>query len=206
MLGGYDNRVAENAQYHAELDSLASSLGLQTATSKTVISALSIPDSIDVLFLLSVPSAFKQTLLSAASLLLYTPSHEHFGIVPVEAMHAGLPVLAVNTGGPLETIVEGKTGWLRGSEAIGDWTAVIRRVLYDLDEAELSGMSRNGKERVEREFSLRAMGDRLEEEIDGMFDTERKSVGALWQVSILLAALGLGAAVLAALALRCVRL
>ena len=73
---------------------------------KTVPSALFIPDSIDVLFLLSVPTAFKNTLLGQSKLLLYTPINEHFGIVPVEAMLAGLPVLASNTGGPLETIVE----------------------------------------------------------------------------------------------------
>lgn len=64
-------------QYHKELDALANSLGLQTATSKTVISALSIPDSIDVLFLLSVPTAFKQTLLSNAKLLLYKIGRAH---------------------------------------------------------------------------------------------------------------------------------
>ena len=157
-----------------------------------------------MLFLLSVPSAFKKTLLSSASLLLYTPSHEHFGIVPVEAMHAGLPVLAVNTGGPLETIVEGKTGWLRGPEAISEWTDVIRKVLYELDEAELAEMSRNGRERAEKEFSLHAMGDRLEGEIDGMFTANRRSVGALWQGSVLLALIGLGVALLAALALRCI--
>lgn len=146
---------------------------MQTATSKTVISALSIPPSVDVLFLLSVPSAFKDTLLSAATLLLYTPSHEHFGIVPVEAMHAGLPVLAVNTGGPVETIVEGETGWLRDENAIDQWTKVIKTVLWEMSAKQLREMSENGKERVEREFSLRAMGQRLDGEIQDMFDKER---------------------------------
>ncbi|OAX83001.1 hypothetical protein ACJ72_02646 [Emergomyces africanus] len=170
IAGGYDNRVHENVQCHTELDDLATGLGLRTATSKTVISALSIPDSIEVLFLLSVPSAFKQTLLSAATLLVYTPSYEHFGIVPVEAMHAGLPVLAVNNGGPLETIVDGKTGWLKPANAIEDWTAVMRKALWEMDAQQAATMSANAKARVEREFSLQAMGDRLEAEIQDMFD------------------------------------
>jgi alpha-1,3/alpha-1,6-mannosyltransferase len=201
-IGGYDNRVQENAQYHRELDALATSLGLQTATSKTVISALSIPDSIDVLFLLSVPSAFKDTLLASACLLLYTPSHEHFGIVPVEAMHAGLPVLAVNTGGPLETIVDGKTGWLRPADAVEDWTEIVRKVLHEFDQKVLAEMGRVGRTRVEREFSRRAMGDRLEDEIRDMFAAQPRNVMHLWHGLALLGVVGSAAAILAALFLR----
>jgi hypothetical protein len=37
---------------------------------------------------------------------------EHFGIVPIEAMFCGLPVVAVNDGGPTETVVDGSTGFL----------------------------------------------------------------------------------------------
>lgn len=199
--GGYDHRIHENAQCHQELDALATSLGLQTATSKTVVSALSIPQSVDVLFLLSVPSAFKQTLLSASSLLLYTPSHEHFGIVPVEAMHAGLPVLAVNTGGPLETIVEGQTGWLRDADAVSDWTDVIRKVLCELDGPVLAEMGRTGRERVETEFSRRVLGERLEEEIEEMFAAERKRLEP-WLVVACVAGVAVAVAVLAALLLR----
>ncbi|KAI9043429.1 GDP-Man:Man(1)GlcNAc(2)-PP-dolichol alpha-1,3-mannosyltransferase [Aspergillus affinis] len=174
IAGGYDNRVQENVQYHKELDDLATGLGLQTATSKTVISALSIPDSIDVLFLLSVPTAFRDSLLLQSKLLLYTPINEHFGIVPVEAMRAGIPVLASNTGGPLETIVEGETGWLRDAKVDADWTAVMDKVLYGMDQTELDRMSVAAKKRVENEFSLTAMGDSLEEEIGEMLGSERR--------------------------------
>ena len=189
-IGGYDNRVQENVQYHRELDELATSLGLQTATSKTVISALSVPDSIDVLFLLSVPSAFRDMLLEHAKLLLYTPINEHFGIVPVEAMRAGIPVLASNTGGPLETIVEGETGWLRDAKKDADWTAVMDKVLYGMDQKEFDRMSIAAKERVEREFSLTAMGDRLEAEISDMLARERRPFAGLQQILVLLALSG----------------
>lgn len=200
--GGYDNRVQENVQYHRELDKLATSLGLQTATSKTVISALSIPDSIDVLFLLSVPTAFRDTLLSQAKLLLYTPINEHFGIVPVEAMRAGVPVLASNTGGPLETIVEGETGWLRDAKVDADWTAVMDKVLYEMDQEELDRMSVAAKRRVQQEFSLVAMGDNLEREISDMLASPRRPFNGFQQVFVLLAVAGIALAAFAAFVLR----
>ncbi|EAW13172.1 GDP-Man:Man(1)GlcNAc(2)-PP-dolichol alpha-1,3-mannosyltransferase [Aspergillus clavatus NRRL 1] len=202
VAGGYDNRVQENVQYHRELDELATSLGLQTATSKTVISALSIPDSIDVLFLLSVPTAFRDTLLSQAKLLLYTPVNEHFGIVPVEAMRAGIPVLASNTGGPLETIVEGETGWLRDATVVADWTAVMDRVLYKTDRKELDRMSAASRARVENKFSLTAMGDRLEEEISDMLSKQRRPFNGLHQVLFAFAVLSIVLSIFAGLVFK----
>lgn len=48
-------------------------------------------------------------LLSKARALVF-PGEEDFGIVPVEAMAAGTPVIALGTGGILESVLEGKTG------------------------------------------------------------------------------------------------
>jgi glycosyltransferase involved in cell wall biosynthesis len=49
------------------------------------------------------------TLLSTAKALLF-PGIEDFGIVPVEAMAAGCPVIAYRKGGALETVLENVTG------------------------------------------------------------------------------------------------
>ena len=51
-------------------------------------------------------------MLTRANALLYTPTNEHFGIVPLEAMSAGCPVIAVDSGGPTETVIDGTTGFL----------------------------------------------------------------------------------------------
>jgi alpha-1,3/alpha-1,6-mannosyltransferase len=147
---------------------------LSHATAKTIPTALAIPPSIEILFLLSVPGAFKSTLLRNAMLLVYTPTNEHFGIVPVEAMHEGVPVLAANTGGPLETVVEGQTGWLRDVKKVDQWTDVMRKVLVELSRSDIETLGRNGKERVKAEFSRTTMARRFENVLAEMADSKRK--------------------------------
>ena len=44
--------------------------------------------------------------------LLFPPLNEDWGVVPLEAMAHGKPVLAVNCGGPAESVVDGETGYL----------------------------------------------------------------------------------------------
>jgi glycosyltransferase involved in cell wall biosynthesis len=43
---------------------------------------------------------------------LFTPFNEDLGIIPIEAMASGKPVIAVNRGGPCETVLDGETGFL----------------------------------------------------------------------------------------------
>jgi alpha-1,3/alpha-1,6-mannosyltransferase len=174
IAGGYDPRVSENLETYNELCALADTLKLKHATAKTVITAQRIPDDIDVLFLHSVPNVFKSTLLSTARLLIYTPLNEHFGIVPLEAMLAGTPVLAANKGGPTETVVSGQTGWLRDVHKVKDWTEVMRVALEDGEGLErLKEMGERGRERVIAEFSKEKMAEVLDAEIQGMMKTRR---------------------------------
>jgi alpha-1,3/alpha-1,6-mannosyltransferase len=175
IAGGYDQRVTENVEYHKELVALAEGSGLTAATAKTVPTALGISETVQVLFLLSVPGLFKDALLANARLLLYTPPDEHFGIVPVEAMQHGLPVLASNTGGPLETIIEGETGWLRDGSNSKEWTVVMDNVLRQLPPARLEEMGRNGQERVRQHFTRSIMAENLSQEMAAMSRAKRST-------------------------------
>lgn len=51
-------------------------------------------------------------LYAGARALLYPVEYEDFGMVPVEAMGHGVPVIAHASGGPLETVIDGHTGVL----------------------------------------------------------------------------------------------
>lgn len=63
-----------------------------------------------VIFLRSFTEHQRSVLLDRCSTVLYTPSNEHFGIVPVECMYARRPVIACNNGGPLESVKHRVTG------------------------------------------------------------------------------------------------
>ncbi|KAF3221566.1 Alpha-1,3-mannosyltransferase-like protein [Orbilia oligospora] len=177
VAGGYDNRVAENVDYHSELEKLCDSLDLRHATCRNYISSLTIPSDIDVLFLPSVPSSLKSFLLRTASILAYTPENEHFGIVPLEAMLAGTPVLATNTGGPLETVLDGGvTGWLRPPEPT-EWTRILNEALFKITDEERTALGERAKSRVKENFSKESMAAALQTEFEILDKTRRKLIG-----------------------------
>ena len=184
LAGGYDPANAENISYHTELEVLASNLDLRIATARNIVSASRVPHDIQVLFLLSVPNALKQSLLRTASLLVYTPTNEHFGIVPLEAMLAGVPVLAADSGGPKETVKEGETGWLRNAEDIWTWTEVMATALGDRldDERRLEDMGEKGKKWVKETFGREEMGQRLQQEVEVALSEPRVKVKELKDV------------------------
>jgi len=97
IAGGWDPRVVENVEHEKELRNLAKELDLTD----------------NVVFLKSISNDQRLLLLENTKVLLYTPENEHFGIVPVEAMHMGCIVMACNSGGPLESVDDGKTGYLQ---------------------------------------------------------------------------------------------
>ncbi len=61
-------------------------------------------------FLGEVSDEEKLQLMKGAKAFIFAAEDEDFGIVPVEAMGQGIPVIAYRSGGVLETVVDGKTG------------------------------------------------------------------------------------------------
>jgi alpha-1,3/alpha-1,6-mannosyltransferase len=114
IAGGYDQRVLENVEHHLELVALAKKLNITER----------------VCFLRSISNDQRLLMLKHTSVLLYTPENEHFGIVPVEAMHLGCIVIACNSGGPLESVADQQTGFLLEPKA-SLWAEKINRILED---------------------------------------------------------------------------
>lgn len=65
--------------------------------------------------------------LYAGCRALIFPGEEDFGIVPLEAMASGKPVIAFGKGGALETVVEGITGTFFEAQSVEDLAAAVAR-------------------------------------------------------------------------------
>lgn len=134
VAGGYDERLEENVQNFAELQQLVIAKGLEDK----------------VRMMRNVSEEERKELFRVALAVLYTPNNEHFGIVPLEAMAEGVPVVAVNSGGPVESVENGVTGLLCENSAESFAEAVLK--------IEGGEMGKKGRERVQRYFSREILG------------------------------------------------
>jgi len=143
LAGHYDRRLPEAVALVEALQRRTLELGLAG----------------QVQFQFSPSEDERRDLLSSCNCVVYTPTAEHFGYGPVEAMAAGRPVVAVNNGGPVETVVDGTTGFLCDptGEAFSD--AIVRLVS---NKTATEAMGRAGYEHVAKHFSLDVFGESLD--------------------------------------------
>lgn len=179
VAGGFDARVRENVEHLKELEALCEQLQLRSFVIRGKLVVL--PPSTQVLFLPSVSTPLKNKLLKAAELLLYTPGFEHFGIVPVESMLQGTPVLAVNRGGPLETIVS--YDGTNGANATGYtcepnvslWAEILTRH-FNLPHETKQRLGANGVPHVQKNFSREKMTEQFLESLKSPHTNEKDAL------------------------------
>ena len=92
--------------------------------------------------------------LRRASVFVHPARWEGFGLAVLEAMLAGLPVIAANVSSLPELVLDGETGVLVPPD---DADAVARGILRALDEPQLGAA---GLERAKRDFSVERMASR----------------------------------------------
>lgn len=143
VAGGYDERVRENIEYHDELVQLAEDYNV----------------SKHVTFLKSPSDQEKKLLIQNSTALIYTPVNEHFGIVPLEAMYMRTPVIATNSGGPLETVIDCETGFLSDP----DPQMFAEKMIKFVEDQSLSEkMGEKGRKHVINNFSMKKFDQELE--------------------------------------------
>ena len=78
-----------------------------------------------------IPREDVPALLRSADVVVSVPWYEPFGMVPLEAMACGVPVVASAVGGHLDTVVEGHTGALVPPRDAGALAQRLRELLAD---------------------------------------------------------------------------
>ncbi|GAA4813765.1 glycosyltransferase [Streptomyces ziwulingensis] len=101
------------------------------------------------------------TLMGSADLVLCTPHYEPFGIVPLEAMACGVPVLATDVGGHRDSVSDGVTGRLVPPRDPGAVAAAARELLAAEELRREYGAA--GRARVLRHYTWRRVADGAEQ-------------------------------------------
>ncbi|HEY6429062.1 MAG TPA: glycosyltransferase family 4 protein [Acidimicrobiales bacterium] len=122
--------------------------GMVDAKSRSYLQALrqSVEWREDVEFICTPDDETLDELYHRALGVLFTAPSEDFGLVPLEAMACGKPVIAQRRGGPTETIIDGETGILAPGEPRGFAAAMTR--LVGMNQPQLSAMQDEARARA----------------------------------------------------------
>lgn len=135
IVGGSEAKGAAHDPETARLEQLASELGVAE----------------QVQWRGQVTQAEMPAILRSADLVVCAPWYEPFGIVPLESMASGIPVIAASVGGLIDSVVDQVTGLHvppRDAEAIASG---IARLLEDPDL--LCSLGENGRARMQSRYS-----------------------------------------------------
>jgi len=105
-----------------------------------------------------------EQVIAAAEVIVCTSHFESYGMVNLEAMASGKPVVSTRRGGPSETVIDGVTGYLVDS---GDAQQFAERVVMLLrDPALRQKMGAAGREHVVSHFSAAQMATQFMATLD----------------------------------------
>jgi glycosyltransferase involved in cell wall biosynthesis len=115
----------------------------------------------NVTFLGQVPFDVLKGHMARCKALIF-PGEEDFGMVPVEVMASGRPVIAYGRGGALETVLEGQTGLLFGEQSVEALIDAVERFeaagMDRLDQAALVAHAHRFDRAAFREGIARSLG------------------------------------------------
>jgi len=150
LAGGLDESRREDRETGAALRRAVAEHGLEDKVTLSI----------------SPSDAERMELLRRCLAVVHPTPDEHFGIVPVEAMAAGRPLVAVANAGPLETVIDGETGYLCAPTADAFAGAMAR---LGADAGLRARLGRAGRARAAL-FSRHAFGDALDGVLRGLVD------------------------------------
>jgi glycosyltransferase involved in cell wall biosynthesis len=127
---------------------------------------LGIADSVDVRLSLSIEAL--AALYRRAAVFALTSDEEGLGIVALEAMASGVPVVCTRCGGPETSVVDGETGFLVPTRDAAQFAERLVRLLSDADLRRRMGQS--ARAHVMRTFSLERTGKSFLRAYDELLD------------------------------------
>ncbi len=129
---------------------------------------LALENSVDMEVRVNITDEELVDLYSRASVFVYAPVMEPFGLAPIEAMSCGTPVIAVKEGGPRESVIDGQTGFLV-DRVPDEFASCLCRLLQD--SILRKELGENGVNYVREFWSWTRASQRLIDVVDQLIST-----------------------------------
>jgi D-inositol-3-phosphate glycosyltransferase len=133
----------------------------------------------DVIFRGSEPQDLLPEYYAAATVAVVPSRYESFGLVAVEAMACGLPVVASRAGGLKFTVEEGISGLLVSSGDAPGFACAMDRIIRDRD---LRASMQVGARQAAIRFSWQTIGPALLQLYERLVDGERENLCCLGEI------------------------
>lgn len=159
-LKGFDFLVEALANLSPELrPPMWIASNFQNPAEHQYISDLAARFGVEIEFFNNITDSSLAKLYNQASITVYAPIREPFGLVPLESMASGTPVVAVREGGMQETILDGETGFLVERDPVA-FANAIQKLLND--PALAKRMGERGRQHVLENWTWDKAAERLE--------------------------------------------
>jgi glycosyltransferase involved in cell wall biosynthesis len=126
---------------------------------RSYVESLAAMREVDLQILTSLNTDELRVLYNRAKLCVYAPHLEPFGLVPLEAMACGTPVVGIREGGVQESVIDGHSGLLVNRNPV-DFAEAIEKFLIDPNLVKQYGL--NARAHVEKNWSLENSTSQLE--------------------------------------------
>ncbi|MEE9379293.1 MAG: glycosyltransferase family 4 protein [Candidatus Lokiarchaeia archaeon] len=126
---------------------------------KKLINKLKIPNK-NVVFYGFIDNEKLNYFYANSTLTLYPSIDEPYGLIPLESMRMGTPVIAYKGGGPSETIKDGQTGFLIDNFDLNDFADKAIKLIKDKNLCD--SFSENAKNYMENFLTFKKAVDNLE--------------------------------------------
>lgn len=160
FVGRFDKQKGADIFYEA-INSLSGSVHGVMAGGNVVDKSIAFSPTSNITHAGWVNKSQLQYLFECSDVIVIPSRWEGFGLIALEAMRAGLPVIATKVGGLKEVVMDGTTGVLISPNSAEE----LRDAICKLSTEQLIAMGSAGKSRVEAEFGMR----RVHEELDALY-------------------------------------
>lgn len=120
-----------------------------------------------------------ENLRQSKALLFPLRWEEPFGLVMIEAMATGTPVIAFNRGSVSEIIKDGETGFIIEPDNISDFQDAVKNII-NMPNSEYQAMRRACRKHIEQNFSIEKMTSQYEQAYQKIANHRGKEAN-LWQ-------------------------